>query len=52
MKAIGRGMNTNITLPHAPDPVPPPPSSSHVAQPSSEVNSANLEAIHSSSNNI
>ncbi|MBA0798217.1 hypothetical protein Gohar_008830 [Gossypium harknessii] len=36
----------------APDPVPPPPSLSHAAQPSSEVNSAILDAIHSLSNDI
>ncbi|KAH1113977.1 hypothetical protein J1N35_007355 [Gossypium stocksii] len=36
----------------APNPVPRPPSSSHVAQPSSEVNSAILDAIHSLSNDI
>ncbi|KAH1055972.1 hypothetical protein J1N35_034037 [Gossypium stocksii] len=35
-----------------PDPVAPPPSSSHAAQPSSKVNSAILDAIRSLSNNI
>ncbi|MBA0731235.1 hypothetical protein Golax_023292 [Gossypium laxum] len=51
-KAIGKWMNTNITLPHALDPVPPLPSSSHAAQPFSKVNSAILDAIHSLSNDI
>ncbi|MBA0711093.1 hypothetical protein Golax_010322, partial [Gossypium laxum] len=51
-KAIGRGMNTNITLSHALDPIPLLPSLLSVAQPFSEVNSAILDAIHSLSNDI
>ncbi|MBA0799786.1 hypothetical protein Gohar_010276, partial [Gossypium harknessii] len=35
-----------------PNPVAPPPFSSHAAQPSSEVNSAILDAIHSLHNDI
>ncbi|KAK5775508.1 hypothetical protein PVK06_043405 [Gossypium arboreum] len=35
-----------------PEPISPPPSSSHAAQPSSEINSVILDAIHSLSNNI
>ncbi|KAK5785818.1 hypothetical protein PVK06_040437 [Gossypium arboreum] len=35
-----------------PDPIPPPHSLSHAAQPSSKVNSAILDAIHSLSNDI